>query len=452
MESALRASADHSTGRTDSDKFIKLESVRVFADTVLFRVSHNESLSRYLTTGLFYLKYDFPLEAVPPSILSIPLLGCLVPLGWLTGANIEVGDVDAQYLSSLPIVAQELKKMFPGVAFSGRVEANPVEAATEWNPEKYCLLYSGGVDSTTSLIRNYEKRPALLTVRGAPDLRLFEDRYWSLVQERIRPFIDSLGLKSHIVETNAIDMVDLPAIKADYRDQLPRGWWEDLAHGLFFLSICAPYTFLEGIGSVMIASSHTKENQKPWGSSPMTDEKVRWGDIRVIHDSYDLIKADKIRQVLIPFMKNRGTAIPLRVCTGKKGTRLESGQLNCGQCAKCLRTELILIVSGVDASENGFDISPAALQSLRHSLETGQFGNEFLKYRSWKFVIENAKSAPKEVVDKHPGLREFLDWLADWDERPTKRRRRYVDKVAPPSSRRRDMVKAMFGRKEKLAE
>ena len=345
---------------------------------------------------------------------------------------------------ALPLVAQELKKMFPKIAFSEKITANPVKADSDWNLEKYCLLFSGGVDSMSSLIRNYERRPSLLTVRGVPDLRLLEELYWNRVQERIRPFVHSLGLESHIVETNAIDMVDLAAMKADYRARA-RGWWEDLAHGLFFLSICAPYTFFNKIGSVMIASSFTKENQKPWGSSPMTDEKVRWGDIRVIHDSYDLIKADKISQILIPFMKDRSTAIPLRVCTGKRGVRLASDQLNCGQCAKCMRTELILIVSGVDPSENGFDVSPAALLSLRHSLETGQFVNEFLKYRSWKFVLENIRSAPKEVVDKHPGLREFLNWLADWDERPTKKRRRYVDKVAPPSSRRRDVASAMFG-------
>ena len=151
-------------------------------------------------------------------------------------------------------------------------------------------------------------------------------------------------------------------------------------------------------------------------------------------------------------MKTSGSSIPLRVCTGKRGVRLASGQLNCGQCAKCMLIELILIVSGGDASENGFDISPAALLSLRRNLETGQFGDEFLEFRSWKFVRESISSAPEEVVDRHPGLREFLDWLADWDERPTKKRRRYVDKVAPPSTRRRDVVSAMFGKKEKLAE
>jgi len=452
MKSAPGGRADDLAERIRSGKFIKLESARVHEDAALFRVSYSEYLSRYLTTGLFYVKYDFPLDAVPPSILSIPLLGCLVPLGWLTGAGVGVQDVDARYLNSLPLMGQELKRMYPGIAFSARIEGNPVETGSEWNPGKYCLLYSGGVDSTSSLIRNFEKKPSLITVRGVPDLRLHEDRYWNRVKERIQPFITSLGLESHIVETNAIDMVNLATLNADYRAQLPHGWWEDLAHGLFFLSICAPYTYHNHIGGLMIASSHTKRDEKPWGSSPTTDEKIGWGSIRVIHDSYDLHRVDKIRQVLIPFIESRGAEIPLRVCTGKRGIRLASGQLNCGQCEKCMLIELILTVSGADASESGFDISPASLLTLRHNLEAGQFGSEFLGFLSWKFIRRNIGSAPSEVVDRHPGLRAFLDWLADWDERPTKKRRRYLNKVAPPSSRRRDVARAMLGKKEKLTE
>lgn len=449
MGSAPDRPADAPTEESDSGMFIELESTLVHGDAALFRISYGESLTRYLDTGLFYLRYDFPLERVPQPILSIPLLGCLAPLGWLTGAEIRVGDVEAEYLNSLPQVLQELRKMFPEIAFSGRIRAHPVKIDSEWDPEKYCLLYSGGVDSTFSLVRNFEKRPSLLRVRGTPDLRLFEGQYWTRVQERVQPFVDSLGVEAHVVETNAIDMVDLDALKTDYVGKLVHGWWEELAHGLFFLSISAPYTFFNKIGRLIIASSHTERSKKPWGSSPQTDERVSWGGVRVIHDSYDLHKVEKI-QALIPWMKNRGSPIPLRVCTGERGIRLASGQLNCGQCGKCMRTELILIIFGADASENGFDISPSALRALRHNLETGRIDLS-AGLTSWKFIKTNIRSAPEEIVAKRPGLRDFLDWLADWDEQSTRKRRRYVN-VAPLGSRRRSIVKAILGKKERLGE
>jgi len=436
-----------SIGRPGSGAFVDLESAQVFRDTLLFRLSFHELLDPYLTTGLFYAKYDFPIESVPMSILSIPLLGFLTPLGWLTGAEIRVGDVDEEYLDSLPQVTQEFKRMFPRIGFLGKVRANPVRVRSEWDQERYCLLYSSGVDSTSSLIRNLERRPSLLTVKGTPDVPLHDDQYWSRVQERVQPFVSGLGIESHVVETNALDMVNLPALSANFRGQLRAGWWEDLAHGLFLLSLCAPYTFLNKIGSVMIASSYTEKTQVPWGSSPMTDEKVRWGGIRVIHDSYDMARRDKISQVLVPFAKSRQIVVPLRVCTGRRAVRLAGKQLNCGQCPKCMVVELTLILTGADASEGGFDISPPALSALKRNLESGLFGRKYDE-SSWDFIKEKAKNPPKEILARHPGLGEFFAWFADWDEKPMKRRRRFVDLVAPPASRRRDVARAALGRGE----
>lgn len=413
---------------------------------MLFRASYSKSLIRYLTTGLMYVKYDFSIEAVPPSILSIPLLGFLAPLSWLTGAEIRVGDVDEVYLNSLPQVSLEFQKMFPKVSFSGRIRAQPVGTISDWDSTKYCLLYSCGVDATSSLIRNLEKRPTLMTVKGTLDLQLREDQYWNRVQNRVQPFVRSLGLESHVVETNAIDMVKLETLGADFGSQLGIGWWEGLAHGLFLLSLCAPYSYLDRIGNLMIASSHTEKDQRPWGSSPMTDEKVGWGGARVIHDSYDLQRVEKIRQVLIPYMKRSGNAIPLRVCVGGESARLASDQLNCGQCSKCMLVELVLVLSGSDAEENGFDISPASLSALKRNLEGGRFGEE-VDPITWKFIKTNARDLPEQIASKHPGLREFCQWFADWDDKAGMKGSHYLDRVAPKGSRRRDVARALFGKK-----
>lgn len=426
--------------------FIELESAQAHRDTLLFRISYDELLDPFLMSGLFYARYDFPIEEVPQSILSIPLLGFLAPLGWLTGAEIRFRDVDEMYLNSLPSVAAEFKKMYPRIPFSGAIRANPVQTPSHWDQAKYCVLYSGGVDSTCSLIRNIEKRPSVLIVRGAPDLPLQDDLYWTRVQERTRPFVRGLGVESHVVETNALGMVNQTAVRTQFRSQLRKGWWEELAFGLFYLSMSAPYTYHGQIGNVVIGSSNTRSTQVPWGSTPMTDEKVRWGEVRVIHDSYDLERADKISQVLIPYAKAHGGAIPLRVCIGKRSKMSDGGQINCGQCAKCMVVELSLLVAGADASDFGFNISPSSLQGLRRSLEAGEFGRAYDE-TSWKLIKKNAKSPPVEVTSKHPGLSEFFDWFATWDERPT-RKGRLLDRVAPPGSRRRDLARAGFGRRD----
>jgi len=441
------ASVDRSYGKPDV--FIKLERAETHGDTLLFKISYHELLDPFLMSGVFYAKFDFPIDDIPMSILSIPLLGFLAPLGWLTGAEIRIGDVDEVYLNSLPSVAAEFKKMYPTIPFSGTIRANPVKTPPHWDPAKYCVLFSGGVDSTCSLIRNIQKRPSVLTVRGAPDLPLQDAQYWTRVQERTSPFVRSLGVESNVVETNALGMVNQTAFRTRFRGQLRKGWWEQLAFGLFFLSMSAPYSYHGQIGNVIIGSSNTAKTQVPWGSSPMTDEKVRWGEVRVIHDSYDLEKRDKIRQVLVPFAKDHGGSIPLRVCIGRRSIRSEGDPVNCGKCPKCMVVELLLILFGADASDFGFNVSPETLTQLRQSLEEGKFGRDYDE-SSWSFIKENAKSAPEEIVLRHPGLREFLDWFAAWDERV--KRRRMLDRVAPPGSRRRDLAKAGFGRRKSQPE
>jgi hypothetical protein len=256
-----------------------------------------------------------------------------------------------------------------------------------------------------------------------------------------------LGLESHVVETNVIDMISLDRLRADYEAKLGIGWWEGLAHGLFLLSICAPYTYLNRVGNLMIASSHTEKEQRPWGSSPMTDEKVGWGGLRVIHDSYDLQRVDKIGKILIPYMKESGDRIPLRVCIGSEAVRLASDQLNCGQCSKCMLIELTLVACGFDADRSGFDISPASLVALKRNLEGGKFGRND-DPTTWEFIKTRAKNPPGEILSQHQGLREFFEWFADWDEKPFSKRGRYFDRVAPRGSRRRDVAKALFRRKE----
>jgi hypothetical protein len=451
LDPASAPLTDDSIEKRYQGAFIKLESSQVHSETLLLRVSFPEVLDPILTSGLFYARYDFPIDEVPLSILTIPLLGILAPLAWITNAEIRLGDVDELYLSSLPRVAEQFKRMYPKIPFSGRIVARPVRSTSRWDSEKYCILYSGGVDSTTSLIRNLKKRPSTLTVKGTLDVPLQDDEYWKRVQDRLIPFTNSLGVESHAVETNALDLVNLAAINTEFRGQFKTGFWEELAFGLSLISMSAPYTYENQIGKVVISASNTANSQRPWGSTPMTDERIAWGGIRLIHDSYDLERIDKIRQILVPFANSHGRPVPLKVCMGRKSIRSATTQLNCGQCSKCMVTELTLILSGADAREWGFDMSPASLSALRKNLDGGEFDQEYDEV-SWKFIKENAKAAPEDIVSRYPGLRGFLDWFADWDERPTKGSRRLVDRVAPRGSRRRDVARAVFAPKSNRGE
>ena len=175
----------------------------------------------------------------------------------------------------------------------------------------------------------------------------------------------------------------------------------------------------------------------------MTDERVKWSGTTVVHDSYDLDRLHKIRDVLVPFIRAHGAIVPLRVCIGRRSVISATTQLNCGQCAKCMVIELTLFLSGIDPAECGFDVSPAALEGLRRNLEAGEFGRGYDE-ATWEFIKGHAASVPREMVGSNPGLEEFCRWFSGWDEKP-KASRRLVDRVAPSGTRRRDLAKAMFG-------
>ena len=367
-------------------------------------------------------------------------------MAWVTGADIRIGEIDRQYLTSLSEIANEMGKWYPKISFSSSIQSHSVSIASTWSEQKYCLLYSGGVDSTSSLLRNRDKELSLIMIRGTPELRLHEGEYWERVNGQLVPFIQRMGVEVHIVETNIIDIINLNALNKEFGSQLTVGWWENLAHGLILLSLCAPYTYTKEIGKLMIASTDTKESFKPWGSTPSTDERIRWGDLKVVHDSFDLSRQQKIQTILAPFIREQGGSMPLRVCTGRPAVRLASNSLNCGKCEKCLRTMLGLLSSGVDPAECSFNTSSFSLSKLKADLESGRL-NLAHRVEVWKSITQNISQRRHELDSQYPGLKMFFTWLSSWNFRSRNRRnRRYLNAVAPPDSRRRKVIRALLGR------
>ena len=420
---------------------LRVERVRPSGTNLTCSLAFDGALEPFLNSGLLYFDYDFPLEGVPPSILSVPVLGILAPMAWATGSTVVAGDVDSEYVSSMQEVAKAMQGMYPKLRLASKVECTRVSTPWEADPERTCLLYSGGVDSTASLIRNLDSKLMLATVRGAPDLRLWEGEFWERVEGRVAPFVKGLGVERHVIETNALDVLNFGALGDSLKDALPWGWWENLAHGLALLSFCAPLTYFRKVGKMMIASSFSVDEHIAWGSTPESDRNVRWGGVTTVHDSFDLLKVRKVREVLVPFVEEHPGPVPLRVCTGKREARLESGELNCGRCEKCVRTALILLSAGIDPAMCGF---PAPdLGMLKEGLVSGRFRNP--SGTSLR-AVQAAKTPPRpELVRRYPGLDLFFDWLYRWEPPPLEKKRRRLARLAPRGTRRRMTYEALFG-------
>ena len=411
-------------------------------------ITHSEEgpVRDYISRVPFQLRASHPLDSVPPSILVIPLLGCLVPLAWVTDCQISAGDVDEGYLKSITEVRGAMEKAYPAVRFLGSVEANAVPSDSRWNPDRYCLLYSGGVDSTTSYLRNRDRGPtSLLMVRGTPELRLADEEYWERTINRLSPALRAIGADWHVIETNALDVVDPGALKEKVHSDEVHSWWENFAHGIFLTSTCAPYTYFSQAGKLLIASSYSPSSAKPWGSMPESDERVRWGGLTVAHDSFDLTRFEKIRDHLSPFIISQGGGFPLKLCLGKED-RLKCGKLNCGRCDKCITTALMLLETGVDPARCEFDMSKFSPKDIRIGLENGYLHQDNAPF-SWRYITENAGPIGEELESAYRGTSQFLRWLSSWDRAPKESAlRSYSRKVAPVGSRRRKLAKKVLNK------
>lgn len=426
---------------------VTVNSCVVKEGEITYGISVRGPVSRFFTDLLFYVKTDRALESVPSGIRLIPLLGTLVPLSWVTDAKIEAGEVDADYLESLDRVKGRMAAAYPRLRFGGELDAIPVrlKASVNRNANRTALLYSGGIDSTATFIRRRELHPSLILVRGTPELRIGDDEYWKRVVSMLRPAVEKPGTKLSIVETSALDVVDFKSLNMELKGKVSSGWWENLSHALLLTSMCAPITYLDGIGSLLIASSHTQKTLYPWGSMPSSDEQIRWLNLRVQHDSFDLTKFDKIEKVIKPFVR-AGDSFPLRVCTNRMAVLLSSPTLNCSKCAKCTRSILLLLEAGLDPSKFEFNMSSFSPTGVCDGLREGKILLEEAP-ATWAAILDNAGNASTLLEPKYPGLGVMFGWMSTWDRKQKASRRSFLEKkLVPKGSRRRILVRKLKGR------
>ena len=418
---------------------IRVEKIVPARRSLACSIGYDASLAPYFKSSLLYVSYGFQVEEIPESVLSIPVLGLLVPVAWSVGATVTAGEVDSRFLASLGRVGEIMQGMYPSLSISTKVRCSAVDTPWPQGGERNCLLYTGGIDSTSSMLRNLGPNLVLASIRGTPDLPLSDDRFWEREEGRFQPFLKSTGVERQVIETNALDVVSLSSLNALLKGAFTGGWWENLSHGLFLLSLCAPFTYVGKIKKMLIASSYSQVDSEPWGSGPASDTSVAWGSVTTLHDSFDLPRLEKMKQVLAPYIAEHPGLIQFRVCTGKRQSRLASGTLNCGVCPKCVRTMLGLMHAGVDPVTCGFP--PPDFAEIKKGMISGRLRP--FPALSVNSMHASRRSPDRELAARYPEYAEFLGWFYDW-KIPVAAERKWVSKVAPKGSRRRKVLRDIF--------
>ncbi len=258
-----------------------------------------------------------------------PWLAALLPLAAFLGQPLRLcRPVDRTLRTNAASLLQIWRGWYPELHVVP-IEAETKEADPGPNPRKTAALFSGGVDSFFTVLRNAE----------APDRKTAPEIDWLLWVWGFDLPLDAAEASARLRERLSAAARDLGKELIDVRTNLretriAEAGWGRLAHGCLLASV--GLIFERRLRAVYVAATHSTGSIVPWGSHPETDPLLSTAATRIIHDGSDTGRSEKTA-----FISRSPVAMrSLHVCFRSPSSD------NCGRCRKCLLTMVTLELTG----------------------------------------------------------------------------------------------------------
>jgi hypothetical protein len=378
----------------------------------------------YVRDVPFWVEYQGldGLEELDDGLLAIPALGTLLTVGYALGVPVAAHRVDSVYAEAAVELAGVFGGMYPSFRHRGfALHAEHAEPRRTGTDGGALLLFSGGVDSTSSLLAHQCDVRDLFVVWGA-DVPLGDTALWDQLSARLTSSPLTRDRDLLVARSNLHEVVDGLRLTRKFRSELHgANWWGAVQHGLALSSLAIPAAACRGRDVVYVAATDTVATGTPWGSGPHVDGRVRWAGGRVSHDQYDLTRQDKLARIIGPYVADGGR-LALAVCyqVGRG-----AGGVNCGRCEKCLRTISGLLAAGVPPERCGLPVDAAVLDRAPSALAATPIDSGNIAY--WH-DIQAAVPADLGGSQAPPPVRRYLQWLRTADlpvRRPPNLRQRW---------------------------
>lgn len=247
----------------------------------------------------------------------------------------------------------------------------PIEQHTSALTRGTASFYSGGVDAVFTLLKNHASLP--LGAAGRIDSALLvygfdlgyrdKDEYpeYDAFFSQAEPFLHANGVEALRVETNL-------------RTLDPRsGFWGRAFNG-FALSAVAQ-VFGYRLSEVLIGTSGERLSetvQQPWGSHPILHNYLDSSLVQLRSPFVEYSRLLRVRAI----GQNSDSLRQLRVC---QASRIDT--INCGECEKCVRTRLALLLANADpnAGFGGPQLTPSLLEKIHISNVSSAADHEELR-------------------------------------------------------------------------
>lgn len=332
------------------EKKIIVDKVNVASNRIEVYYSIQGEIEKYFSRAekCFWAEYTEDISSVPESIAVIPFICNVLPIAWLSDAELVVDELDEEFYHSLFEVKHGYMLLSRMLDFKGKVTVNKV-VKNHYEPTKQsAVLFSGGVDAFTTLFRHLDEKPIMITLRGA-DVKLADEEGWNVVSNHVESTAKTLDLAQPEFVTTNFRMFINEGVCGELCAKSGDGWWHGYQHGIGIISHAAPIAYVRKLRMVNIASSATCESLCIYASDPVIDSHLKFAQTGVYHDGYYMDRTQKV-EYLVHECSRRNVKIHLRVCW------ITEGGHNCCQCEKCIRTIFNILAVGGDPTKMGFDV------------------------------------------------------------------------------------------------
>ena len=264
------------------------------------------------------------------------------------------GEISPELFEGLVTVMSWLRDWFRPESKLIRIEAAPAtQAMSPLTAARSGFFFSGGIDSLAALRENRLRFPATHPGSIKDGLLVF-----GLEVDQPEAFTLALDAVSELAADSGVTLVPIYT-SIRYLDE---DWvfYRDEFQGAILAAI--GHALAGRLTALTIAATYDVPNLGPWGSHPLLDPNFATANLRIHHQGVALSRLQKVKLLLDwPLALDR-----LRVCN--KADLYRPGNLNCGQCEKCIRTMLELAALGSLERSTAFPrhgISEEAVRTVR---------------------------------------------------------------------------------------
>jgi hypothetical protein len=344
------------------------------------------------------------------------VISTILPLAWITGADIYVDELDKTFVESMETLQQEYKKMytkapFTSAPFNSKLIVKKI-VENKISTQKTALLFSGGLDSTYSLLKNISLNPRLIMIFGA-DIPISNVPFQELVKKEYSDFAEKEGVDINFIHTNSLEILNRRRVEHFFWNFIERfegSFLTRLQGSILQFGHVAPLSI--GRFNQLLTAGAITENivhsisRYPWTHIRHTDELIRWANIKVRHDG-PIHRHKKVFGIRKYLNEKR---IKLRVCQVQP--KLDcTDALNCSGCEKCLVTIASLVLAGIDPNKCGFNVDNKTFELMRELFE-----QEKIDTLSITLYWRPLQQATPDAVDGDLyGSKQFSKWFKKID-------------------------------------